>query len=89
MGCTVAEVSAQRPLDHVKNALQNITTDCRPHSVFEGLLTVDAASVDDGCADARHSPGGAVRVAGGRLAHADDGAVEHRDELVRSHLVHV
>ena len=52
-------------------------------------LTVDAASVDDGCADARHAPGGAVRVAGGRLAHADDGAVEHRDELVRSHLVHV
>ena len=33
MGCTVAAVSGQRPLEHFKNALQNITTDRTPHSV--------------------------------------------------------
>ena len=35
MGCTVAAVSAQRPVEHVKNALQNITTDGTPHSVLQ------------------------------------------------------
>ena len=26
MGCTIAVVSAKRPVEHVKNVLQNITT---------------------------------------------------------------
>ena len=30
---TVAAVSAQRPVEHFKKALQNITTDRTPHSV--------------------------------------------------------
>ena len=37
LGCTVAAVSAQRPLEHGKNALQNITTEWMTHSV----LTLD------------------------------------------------
>ena len=32
-GCTVADVPAQQPVEHLKNALQNITTDRTPHSV--------------------------------------------------------
>ena len=34
LGCTVAAVSAQRPVEHVKNALQNITTEQTPQSVL-------------------------------------------------------
>ena len=34
MGCTVAAVSAQRPVEHFKNALQNIMTDRTQHSVL-------------------------------------------------------
>ena len=56
---------------------------------MKGELTVQAAPSDDRCADPGHSPGGAVGVAGGRLPHPDDRTVEHRDELVRGHLVHV
>ena len=33
LGCTVAAVSAQQPVEHVHNALQNITTEWTPHSV--------------------------------------------------------
>ena len=33
LGCTIAPESAHRPEKHVKNALQNITTDWIPHSV--------------------------------------------------------
>ena len=33
LGCSVAPVSAQRPLEHVKNAVQNITTEWMTHSV--------------------------------------------------------
>ena len=33
LGCTLAAVSAQRPVEHVKNALQNIMTEWTPHSV--------------------------------------------------------
>ena len=33
LGCTVAAVSAQQPVEHVKNALQNITMEGTPHSV--------------------------------------------------------
>ena len=32
-GCSVAAVSAQRPVEQVKNVLQNITTERTPHSV--------------------------------------------------------
>ena len=31
--CTVAAVSAQQPVEHVRNALQNITTQGTKHSV--------------------------------------------------------
>ena len=34
LGCTVAAVSALWPVQHVKNALQNITTEGTKHSVF-------------------------------------------------------
>ena len=37
LGCTVAAVSAQRPVEHVKNTLQNITTEGAPHSVYLGV----------------------------------------------------
>ena len=37
LGCTVAAVSAQWPVEHVKNALQNIVTDRMPHSVQKGV----------------------------------------------------
>ena len=33
LGCTVAAVSAQQLVEHVKNDLQNIRTDCPPHCV--------------------------------------------------------
>ena len=33
LGCTVATVSAQRPVEHAKNALQNITNEGMPDSV--------------------------------------------------------
>ena len=35
LGCTVATVSAQRPAEHVKKALQNIITEWTPHSVCQ------------------------------------------------------
>ena len=34
LGCTVAAVSAQRLVEHVKNALQNIATEGTKHRVF-------------------------------------------------------
>ena len=34
LGCTIARVSAQWPMEHVINSLQNITTDWTPHSVY-------------------------------------------------------
>ena len=37
LGCTVAVVSAQRPVEHFKNALQNITTDGTPRSSWEHM----------------------------------------------------
>ena len=40
-GCTVASASAQRPVEHVKNYLQNITTEWTPHSVQSSLLTLE------------------------------------------------
>ena len=36
MGCTVADVPAQQPVEHLKNALQNITTDRTSQSVQDG-----------------------------------------------------
>ena len=33
LGCTVDAVSAQRPVEHVKNALHDITTEWTPHSL--------------------------------------------------------
>ena len=33
LGCTIAAVSAQRPVEHVNNDLQNITTERTPQSV--------------------------------------------------------
>ena len=33
LGCTIAAVSDQRPVEHVKNALQNIMTEQTPKSV--------------------------------------------------------
>ena len=32
-GCAVDAVSAQRPVEHVKNAIQNISTEWTPHGV--------------------------------------------------------
>ena len=40
MGSKVAEVSAQRPVEHAKNALQNITTEMYPHSVVKSIKAV-------------------------------------------------
>ena len=34
LGCTIAAVSAQWPVEHVKNALQNITTEGTKHHVM-------------------------------------------------------
>ena len=34
LGCTVAAVSAQQPVEHVKNVLLNITTEGMKHSVY-------------------------------------------------------
>ena len=34
VGCTVAAVSGQRPVKHLKNVLLNITTDQTPHRVY-------------------------------------------------------
>ena len=43
LGCTVTVVSAQRPVEHVKNALQNIATEGMKHSVvFHQLYTYPA-----------------------------------------------
>ena len=39
-GCTVAAVSAQRPVKHFKNALQNIANEGTPHSVSEQLTLI-------------------------------------------------
>ena len=39
LGCRVAAASAQRPVEHVKNAQQNITTEWTPHSVSAGRLS--------------------------------------------------
>ena len=33
LGCTIGAVSAQRQVEHVKHAIQNITTEWTPHSV--------------------------------------------------------
>ena len=38
-GCTVAAVSAKWPVEHVKNVLQNITTEGTKHSVHFLLAT--------------------------------------------------
>ena len=40
LGCTVATVSAQQPVEHVKNSLQNITTDWTPHRVHKMWVEV-------------------------------------------------
>ena len=40
LGCTVAAVSAQRPVEHVKYVLQNIMTDRMPRSVFMEMRNV-------------------------------------------------
>ena len=37
LGCTVAAVSAKQPVEHVENALQNITTEEMMHSVIYTL----------------------------------------------------
>ena len=34
LGCTVAAISAQRPVEHFKNASQNTTDDLMPHCVI-------------------------------------------------------
>ena len=34
LGCTVSAVSAQRSVEHAKNAVQNITTDWTPQCVL-------------------------------------------------------
>ena len=41
LGCTVAAVSAQWPVEHVNNYLLNITTEWTPYSVESNLLTLD------------------------------------------------
>ena len=41
LGCTVAAVSAHRPMRHVNHALQNIMTDWTPHNVC-GTLSYSA-----------------------------------------------
>ena len=63
LGCTVAAVSAQRPVEHVKNALQNIVNEGMPHSVYLSLL------------DRRRGPDGARR---GRGDEADVVELEPR-----------
>ena len=37
LGCTIAAVSAQRPVEHVKNALQNIKIEQTPQSLYHNM----------------------------------------------------
>jgi len=45
LGCTVAAVSAERPVKHDKNAVQNITIEWKPHSVYPRLPCEPSRSV--------------------------------------------
>ena len=52
LGCTVAAVSSNRPVEHVNNAVQNIATEWTPHSVVSCsaptcFLSLSAASVSN------------------------------------------
>ena len=38
LGCTIAAVSVERPVEHVKTALQNIMTEWKPKSVERSVL---------------------------------------------------
>ena len=48
-GCTVTAVSAQKPVEYVKNNLQNITTEWTPHSVLLTLFAAPSSTIFKHC----------------------------------------